>query len=341
MRQLLFQAPGEIAMVEGLTPTPAAEQLLVRTRWSAISPGTEMLVYRGQWPKGVPLDANIAALRGDFRYPLSYGYAAVGQVVAAGHSANDSWLGRRVFAFHPHQDHFCATPAELFPIPSDVDEQTALLLPSMETAVSLVQDGQPLLGEMVAVLGQGIIGLLTTALLAQFPLHTLLTLDGHSLRRTTSLAMGASDSRDPGEPGLLNELGAATATGGKADLVYELSGEPVALDTAIALARFSGRVVIGSWYGEKRTKVNLGSWFHRGRLQLLSSQVSSVGPELAGRWQPARRMALAWRMLLHLKPGGCITHRFPLEEAAAAYALIDSSPGETIQVILDHGEDGQ
>ena len=341
MRELIFQAPGQVTLVDGPTPVPAADQLLVRTRWSAISPGTEMLVYRGQWPHGVPVDAAIAALHGEFRYPLAYGYAVVGRVVAAGSAAGDAWLGRRVFAFQPHRDHFCATPAELFPVPADLDDQTALLLPSMETAVGLLQDGRPLLGEKVAVLGQGIIGLLTTALLAQFPLDSLLTLDRHSRRREAALAMGASDSRDPDAAGLLGQLGATPAAGGKADLVFELSGNPAALDTAIALVRFSGRLVIGSWYGEKRATLNLGSWFHRGRLQLISSQVSHIGPELTARWHPARRLELAWRMLRLIQPNGCITDRFPLQEAAAAYALIDGSPGATIQVILDHGEEGQ
>ncbi len=341
MRQLVFQAPGRVVVENRPTPVPAADQLLVLTRWSAISAGTEMLVYRGQWPHGLPVDATIDALRGEFRYPLTYGYAAVGEVVAAGSAAEDAWLGRRVFAFQPHRDHFCATPAELFPIPTDLDDQTALLLPSMETAVGLLQDGRPLLGEKVVVLGQGIVGLLTTALLARFPLHSLLTVDCHARRRNTSLAMGATASRDPGEPDLLQQLGATPAGGGKADLVYELSGNPAALDQAIALARFSGRLVIGSWYGEKPATVDLGSWFHRGRLQLISSQVSSIEPELAGRWQAARRLELAWTMLRLIQPAGCITHRFPLPEAAAAYALIDRSPGETIQVVLDHGQDRQ
>ncbi len=341
MRQLVFQAPGRVVVENRQTPVPAADQLLVRTRWSAISPGTEMLVFRGQWPHGVPVDASIKALRGEFRYPLVYGYAAVGQVVASGSAAGDAWLGRRVFAFQPHQDHFCATPAELFSIPADLDDQTALLLPSMETAVGLLQDGRPLLGEKVAVLGQGIVGLLTTALLARFPLHSLLTLDCHPRRRKASLAIGATDSRDPGAPDLLQLLGATPAAGGEIDLVYELSGNPAALNQAIALARFSGRVVIGSWYGEKPATVDLGSWFHRGRLQLISSQVSSIGPELAGRWQQARRLELAWTMLRLIQPAGCITQRFPLDEAAAAYALLDRFPEETIQVVLDHGEDRQ
>jgi threonine dehydrogenase-like Zn-dependent dehydrogenase len=65
-----------------------------------------------------------------------------------------------------------------------------------------------------------------------------------------------------------------------ADLTFELSGNPLALNNAIALTRFSGRIVIGSWYGEKQMDINLGGTFHRSRIKLISSQVSSISPEL-------------------------------------------------------------
>ena len=80
-----------------------------------------------------------------------------------------------------------ANPASLHLIPDDLDDETALFLPSMETAVNLVLDGSPLIGEKVIVVGQGIIGLLTTALLCRFPLAALSTLDAHPLRREASM----------------------------------------------------------------------------------------------------------------------------------------------------------
>ena len=67
---------------------------------------------------------------------------------------------------------------------------------------------------------------------------------------------------------------------GGADLTYELSGAPAALDQAIRITGFSGRVVIGSWYGTKRASLDLGGRFHRSRIRLISSQVSSLSPEL-------------------------------------------------------------
>ena len=90
-------------------------------------------------------------------------------------------------------------------------------------------------------------------------------------------------------------------------------------------------------WGAKTVDLDLGSFFHRGRVSLISSQVSSMAPELTGRWTNNRRLALAWRMLRLVRPSGCITHRFPLSDAPSAYALIDASPGATIQVVFDYG----
>ena len=339
--RLEFSEPGKVTVKVGPAPRPAADEVLVRTHYSAISPGTEMLVYRGQWPADVPVDDTIDALRGAFAYPLTYGYCAVGRVIDTGPAVSGDWLDRRIFAFQPHQNLFCARPATLHPIPDDLDDETALFLPGMETAVNLLLDGAPLIGEKVCVVGQGIIGLLTTALLARFPLAALTALDTHPLRREASIRMGSGECFDPEDPSLFSRLGGGTGRGGQADLVYELSGSPAGLDTAISLARYSGRVVVGSWYGAKRVDLDLGTFFHRGRVALISSQVSSIAPELTGRWQNSRRLALAWEMLRQVRPCACITQRFPLDKAAAAYALIDRSPGETVQVIFDYRPAGE
>jgi len=333
---LEFIAPGKVEIKVSNAPEPAAGEVLVQTHFSAISPGTEMLVYRGEWPEGVSVDSTIGALAGTFSYPLAYGYCTVGRVIATGTGVSADWLDRRVFAFQPHQNLFCAEPATLHLLADELDDETALFLPSMETAVNLLLDGRPLLGEKVVVIGQGIIGLLTTALLSRFPLVSLTTLEKYPLRREASLRLGAGMCHAPDDPLLLGRLGGMPGKGGEADLVFELSGNPRALNTALSLVRFSGRVVVGSWYGAKETALDLGSFFHRGRVSLISSQVSSLAPELTGRWQNSRRLALSWEMLRQVQPSGCISHRFPLADAASAYALIDRHPEETIQVIFDH-----
>jgi threonine dehydrogenase-like Zn-dependent dehydrogenase len=193
-----------------------------------------------------------------------------------------------------------------------------------------------LIGENVAVLGQGIVGLLTTSLLALFPLGNLVTLDYHSLRRAASRELGALVSFSPEEEGLHDMLKEHMPNG--ADLTYEISGSPAALDLALLTTGFVGRIVIGSWYGSKRANVDLGGRFHRSRIRLISSQVSSLAPEFTGRWTKTRRFNVAWEMIRQLKPSRLITHHFSISQAAQAYQLLDENPDKVIQVVFTYDE---
>ncbi|MFL6213203.1 MAG: GTP cyclohydrolase II [Blastocatellia bacterium] len=334
---LTFNAPYDVSVREEAMPAPAAGEVLVRTQVSAISAGTERLIYRGQMPHGLSVDETLPALAGQFSFPLKYGYAAAGQVVALGDGVAGEWLGKTVFAFQPHASHFLSPTTELMPVPAGLSPEEAALLPVMETCVNLLMDGQPLIGERVAVFGQGIIGLLTTALLARFPLASLITFDKHSLRRRKSLAMGAHTSLDPEAAEAVSQLAALFENDGPyagTDLTYELSGNPSALDQAIEMTGSNGRVVIGSWYGQNRVSLDLGGRFHRSRIRLISSQVSTISNECKSRWDKPRRLQVAWQMLEQIRPAHLITHRFPLHEAAKAYALLDERPDEAIQVLL-------
>jgi 2-desacetyl-2-hydroxyethyl bacteriochlorophyllide A dehydrogenase len=336
---LFFTAPCQVEVRQELLPDPGPDQVWAQTLLSAISPGTETLIYRGQFPAEMPVDASISALPGTFRYPLKYGYSAVGRVIACGKDVSPTWEGRLVFAFNPHESLFLADTQALLPLPPGMPAETAVFLPNMETAVNFVMDAAPLIGEKVAVFGQGIVGLLTTALLARFPLARLVSLDRYALRRSASLALGASASLDPGAEDALEQ--ARLALAGEADLCLELSGQPAALDQAIDLTGFAGRILIGSWYGQKPAALNLGGRFHRSRIRLISSQVSSLAPELSGRWTKERRFEVAWEMLRQLRPEQFITHRFPLAQAAQAYTLLDQAPQDTIQIVLTYGTGGQ
>lgn len=330
-RTLYFVAPGQVELREALLPALAPDQVLVETLCSAISSGTEMLIYRGQCP--ALLDAN-DGISSEIRYPTAYGYACVGRVVEIGKLVDREWENRLVFAFQPHTSHFVTPHSSLLPIPPGLSPETAAFLPNTETAVNLVQDAAPILGERVLVFGQGIIGLLTAALLSEFPLESLVSVDPFPLRRAAALNLGVSAALDPTDPDFRTQAAVLLKSG--ADLTLELSGAPAALNEAIALTTFSGRIVIGSWYGEKRAELNLGGAFHRSRIKLISSQVSTLAPELSARWDKARRFEVAWKALERLRPEKWITHRFPFEKAAEAYRLLDQNSQETIQVILGY-----
>jgi threonine dehydrogenase-like Zn-dependent dehydrogenase len=259
--------------------------------------------------------------------------------VELGPGVAPAWKGRLVFAFQPHVSHFLATLDELLVVPAGLNPEEAVFFPNLETAVTLLLDGQPLVGEQVAIFGQGIVGLLLTALISRWPLSSLVTLDLYPRRRLLSEDLGAHVSLDPSAPEAMARLAAALQGSGPcpgADLCYEISGNPAALDQAIAATGFSGRVIIGSWYGVKRADLNLGGHFHRSRMRLISSQVSSMNPEISGRWDKTRRYHATWEMLAQVQPARFITHRFPMTQAAQAYELLDRHPEDVVQVILTY-----
>ncbi len=327
---LYFTGSRSVEVCEVALSEPKPNEVLVETVISAISAGTELLVYRGQLPPDMVADDALAQIDSETAYPLKYGYAAVGKVVVVGRSIDPSWKDRLVFSLHPHESHYAIWPDLLLPVPPGLSAENAAFLANMETAVNFVMDGRPMIGERVVVFGQGVVGLLTAALLSRFPLADLTTVDSYPLRRERSLSVGAYRSIDPAD---------VEALKGEADLTYELSGNPATLDAAIAATGFSGRIVVGSWYGQKRASPNLGGHFHRNRLRLISSQVSTIAPELLGRWDKPRRFDVAWQMLRQIRPAQFITHRFPLAQAAEAYTLLDERPQEALQVVLDYGTD--
>lgn len=333
-RTLYFTGPGTVTVSRSPIPDPDPGTVRVRTAVSAISAGTERLLYRDEAPPGLTADETIDALEGDLSYPISYGYAATGHVTAVGEGVDGEWLGRRVFAYNPHESHFLAEPADVLPIPEDVSVREAALFANAETAVTFVLDGNPTLGERVAVLGQGVVGLLTTALLAANPLETLVTFDRYERRRDAARTLGADRSLDP-DDGPVDDAFERVA-GSRADLSYEVSGNPDALDDAIATTGYDGRVIVGSWYGTRESTLALGGRFHRDRIAVRSSQVSTIEPTHRGRWDRSRRHDVAWEWLRRLDVESLLTHEFPLEDAADAYRLLEQRPEETLQVLLTY-----
>ena len=177
-------------------------------------------------------------------------------------------------------------------------------------------------------------GLLITMLLRRVGATPIVTADLHERRRAASSAAGADHALDADVDvvGTVLEL----TDGRGVDVAIEASGSPAALQACIDAAAFAGTVVVASWYGTRDVGLSLGGRFHRRRLRVLSSQVSTLDPALAPRWDRARRTALVATLLKELPLNDLITHRFPFDQAAAAYELLDRRAGECLQVVLDY-----
>ncbi len=301
---------------------------------SAISHGTEMLVFRGQVPDGLELD--LPTLRGSFAFPIKYGYASVGRVVETGTEVHDLAIGDAVFVHHPHQSTYVVPAAMPIRLPDGLDPEIGVFLANVETAVNIVLDAAPRLGERVAVFGQGVVGLLITQLLRRTGVSLIMVVDPIARRRELACQLGADVALAPEDVAAGNIHGLSDEFG--VDLAIEASGNAAALDQALGAVAFGGTVVVCSWYGTKPVSLTLGGAFHRRRLRIVSSQVSTIDAALQPRWTHRRRLALACELLPKLELGVLISHRFPIEQAAEAFALVDQHPEQTVQVVLTYGQ---
>ena len=327
-RTLCFVAPRRVSLVDVEIDPPRADEVLVRTMFSGISAGTELLAYRGELDPDLPIDETIGALGGSFAYPFRYGYSCVGSIEAA---STGLAIGELVFAFHPHQDRFVVSSADVVPL-GDVDARTATLFPLVETAFQVYLDAGPVGDEMVVVLGLGAVGILIAALLTRAN-ATVLAAEPRRWRREAAAQFGI----DAVDPDALSAEVDRRSGGRGVPLLVEASGRPEALASCLSLLALEGTALVVSWYGTNAVPLPLGAEFHRRRLTIRSTQVSTIPAALSGRWTIARRRAAVRDLLPTLPLDALATHTFPFDHAADAYAALDRSESGLVHAALCYG----
>jgi 2-desacetyl-2-hydroxyethyl bacteriochlorophyllide A dehydrogenase len=314
-RALFHTAPRCAHIRELPAPRPAAGEVIVRTLFSGISGGTERLVYRGEFPADLALDDTIDALGGVFRYPFPYGYACVGEV-----EDRDGL----VFAFHPHQDVFAATADDLVSLPV-VDPAAATLFPLVETALQVTLDAEAGYRDRIIVLGAGVLGLLT-ALLLQRSGQRPLCAEPRAWRRALASSLGVTAV--PPEELAEQEV----------PLVIDASGNPEAPAIGLNMLAHEGTLLVASWFGTKPVVLPLGGAFHRRRLTIRSTQVSTIPARQSATWTRSRRRQETAALLHELPLAALCTHVFPFSQAAEAFRVVDEDTPGLMHAVLDYRE---
>ncbi|MGB3635091.1 MAG: hypothetical protein WA982_13690 [Rubrobacteraceae bacterium] len=160
---LWFTAPRTAAIYPETVPAPRPGEVRIRAAVSAISAGTEMLVYRGQVPPDTALD--LPTLSGSFGFPIKYGYSTVGHVLDVGPNVETFSPGDPVFVHHPHQSVFAVSADMPVRLPYEIDPLLGVFTANLETAFNIVHDTPLKLGETAVVFGQGVVGFLVARLL--------------------------------------------------------------------------------------------------------------------------------------------------------------------------------
>jgi 2-desacetyl-2-hydroxyethyl bacteriochlorophyllide A dehydrogenase len=325
-RGVRFAAPRTVEVVDVDVPDPEDGQVLVRTERSGISGGTELLAYRGELDPDMSVDETLGTMSGTFRYPFEYGYSCAGVVER---SRTDTLPeGARVFAFHPHRGALVASPTDLVRL-EGIDARMAVLFPFVETALQISLEAGPVREEPVVVTGLGPVGVLSSLLLERAGARVI-GVEPREGRRKVATVLGL---RAVGPEDVSGEVAVETADRG-VPLVVESSGAPRALAEALPLLAHEGIALVASWYGAKPVALPLGGDFHRRRLTIRSTQVSTIPAALADRWTVARRRLVAGELMGDLPLAELATHEFPIEDAPAAYAALDRGDEGLLHVAL-------
>lgn len=291
-----------------IRPAPLAEpgpdEVLIEALVSGVSRGTESLVFQGKIPDSEKQRMRAPHQEGAFPYPVKYGYAMVGKVVAG----CADLVEKNVFCLHPHQTLFVLNRDKLTEIPVRIPDHRAVLAPNMETALNAIWDAGAGPADRIAVVGAGVVGCLTAYLVARLPGSEVCLIDIDAGRETVAERLGV--------PFRL----AGTDIVGPFDIVFHASASESGLRTALSLAGFESDIVELSWYGADSVSVELGGSFHANRLRLIASQVGSVSARRRSRWDHQRRLSAAMTLLDDDRLDALLDAACPFREAPARLA---------------------
>lgn len=321
-RSLWYTGPQQVEIrSDRLAPTPPG-WLTIETHYSAISRGTEQLIWNGAIDQGEWQRMRAPFQEGDFPFPVKYGYSAAGVVV----DGPPEWIGANTFTLFPHQDVFALPADRVTRLPDDLPLRRATLAANMETALNAIWDSGIGPADKVVIVGAGIVGLLLTFLTARIPGTVVKVVDVSPARRQIVRDMGASF--------MAADTQLADALGDDADVVFHTSASQPGLTTAINACGFEATLVELSWYGSKSVNVGLGGAFHSKRLRLISSQVGHVASSRRARWSHARRLAAAASFLNHDILDQLVTDSVAFDQLPAQMAAIFNNTGGGLAPVI-------
>lgn len=305
-------------------PAPAPDQLLIRTRVSLVSPGTERAFFLG-----LPNTSQ--------RYPQYPGYSVVGEVAAVGEAVTGWQAGQRLVCAAPHAAFVTVAAERCAPVPEELPDEKAAFFNLASIALQGVRKARVELGEPVAVLGAGLIGLLAAQLAQLSGGLPILSIDRDERRLDFARQVGV-DAALPAN-GDLSAAVAEHCNGPGAAVVIEATGSPPAVPTAFALAVPGGRVVLlGSTRGET-AQVNFYRDVHKKGLSVIGAHdiVRPAHESSPGFWTKADDYRvvlklLAWQRLT-IQP--LITHRFAWQQAPQAYESLRQWESSALGMVLD------
>jgi len=349
----MLMGPRRLSFEELPVGRPGPGEVRLRSLLSGISHGTELNLYRGTSAfVDHVFDRELRAIvpAGETSpYPATLGYGLVSVVEEVGPGVDGLAPGDVVHTGTPHRDEAIVNLEQAsrgtFPVvslPAGASPQSALFISMGTVALQAIHDAQVKLGDHVAVIGLGAIGLLTVQMARLSGAATVHAVDPVESRRRLALDLGADAAHDPLAAKPSTGVVIKRALGGRGvDVAIETSGSDAGLHDALACAHLGGTVVAAGFYQGGPARLRLGEEWHHNRLTLVSSMSAWGAPHRnAPAWDRRRLVPAVAEMIFS---GALVTDRLPVrtfafDEAVTAYRWLDEHPADAIKVALTYDD---
>jgi 2-desacetyl-2-hydroxyethyl bacteriochlorophyllide A dehydrogenase len=326
----MFAGKNQVVLQAEEFGCPGAGQVLLRTERTLISTGTELTMLTNDFPP-------VSRWADWVKYPIAAGYSSVATVLQVGEGVERVRPGDRVASTAAHATHALRSADHLWPVPAAVDSEAAAFSTLAEIVMGGVRLSRLMFGESVVIVGAGLLGQLAARFCraagawplivvdpAESRLRFLSGLDGvHAVSRTVDQARPDVERLTKGR---------------MADVVFDITGNPVAMQGALRLARPKGRVVVlGSPRGP--VSIDFHEEVHTQGLEIIGAH-NNIHPPVEtphAPWTMARdvELFLDWQAAGVVDVRPLITHRYPWRQVAEAYEMLREDRSRAIGVILE------
>lgn len=299
---------------------PKADEVMIESVFSMVSPGMERMVSLGNVPDEAGDYMRVPHMKGFFSFPFTYGYSLVGMVM----KGPENLVGHLVHVMHPHKSVVTLKQDFVYPIPGFIPAKRATLASNLETAVNAVWDSGVSAGDKVLVVGFGIIGALVSMLVQRIPGVELLVLEKEQTRAMKAESMG------------FKVLSTNKRIGNNYDVAFNSSSSARGLQACIDSLGREGKVVELSWYGSDAVTLKLGHGFHFLRKQIISSQVSNIPASRVSRWNLKRRKDLVFKLLRDSSFDKLITLEVPFRNAPSFFKSLRNEEVNDVGIVFSY-----
>lgn len=328
---VVFTGPGQVVVEDRPLPIPAAGEVLIQTRRTLISTGTELTILNGQFPA--------QSRWADYgRFPFVPGYDHIGTVVEVGPEVDRAWLGRKVASYAAHAAYVLGRPAALRQIHRDLPDEQAAFFTLAEIAMNGVRRGQVTWGETAAVYGLGLLGQLVARLCRLAGAAMVIGVDLAPSRLALFPHLSRMAALNPAEGDLIARAQALTR-GRLAEVVFELTGNPEAIPAEFALLRRQGRMVLLSSPRGPTPLFDFHDLCNSPSYTIIGAHNSShpAHETLQQPWTQRRHAELFFDLVAdgELEVASLISHRLACTEAPRIYAALREDRSQAMGVVLE------